>query len=144
MDQFLTAPVSQSRPKRTLSLNVLAFCMLGISLFGWLRLQQAVLDWDFLIQLGVQPGPLYLALGGILWGVLGLTATVSLWYRLSWSVIFTKTAALVFAASYWIDRLALGRSAASQTNLYFAIGLTLISLIYTFGVLETLRRAFLE
>jgi hypothetical protein len=115
--------------------------MLLISLFGWLRLQQSISNWDLLQQLGIHPGPLYLALGGTLWGLLGLCAAVGLWYRFSWSVIFTEASALVFAASYWLNRLAFERSAVSQTNAYFAIGLTIAGLIYTFGVSETLKRA---
>jgi hypothetical protein len=142
MDQSLTAQISHSRPKRSLTLKALAVGMLVFSLFGWLRTQQAISNWGFLIQLGIQPGPLYLALGGALWGLLGLTAAASLWYRLAWTVVFTETTALVFAASYWLDRLALSRSAVSQTNLFFAIGLTAIGLIYTFGVVERLKRAF--
>ncbi|MDR3577584.1 MAG: hypothetical protein P4L50_27280 [Anaerolineaceae bacterium] len=142
MDQDLSTRSLQSRPKRTLSLSFLAVSLLVLSLFGWLRLQQAVFNWDFLVQLDIHPGPLYLAAGGTLWGVLGLTAAVSLWYRLSWSVMITEVTVLVFAASYWLDRLALSHSAGSQTNLYFAIGLTIIGLIYAFGVSETLKRAF--
>jgi hypothetical protein len=139
MDQKMPA-----RPKRTLSLKALTFGMLIFSSFGWLRLQQAVSDWSFLVQLGIQPGPLYQALGGVLWGLLGPIAAISLWYRLTWSVVFTETAVLVFAASYWLDRLALSRSAVSQTNLFFAIGLTIVGIIYTFGVVERLKGAFNE
>jgi uncharacterized membrane protein len=141
MDQNQTMERSRARPKRSLSLKFLTFVMLVLSLFGWLRMQQAISNWGFLIQLKVYPGPLYQALGGILWGVLGLSAAVSLWFCLSWSVIFTEASALVFSASYWFDRLALSRSTGSQTNLYFAIGLTIGALIYTFGVSETLKRA---
>jgi len=141
MDQLSKSQSSHFRPKRSLSLKFLTVVMLLISLFGWLRLQQAISNWDFLQQLGIHPGPLYLALGGILWGVLGLSAAFSLWYCLSWSVIFTEASALVFAASYWLNRLAFDRTAASQTNAYFAIGLTIAGLIYTFGVSETLKRA---
>jgi hypothetical protein len=144
MDQSLSGQTSHSRPKRTLSLKALALGMLVLSLFGWLRLQQAIFEWGFLTQLGIQPGPLYQALGGALWGVLGLCAAVSLWYRLAWTVVTTETTAVVFAASYWLDRLAFSRSASSQTNLFFAIGLTVIGLIYTFGVMERLKGAFNE
>jgi len=142
MDQSLADKNPRARPKRSLSLGALTLVMLVFSLFGWLRLQQAVSNWGFLIQLGIQPGPLYLAAGGALWGLLGLTAAVSLWYRLSGAVVFTETTAVVFAASYWLDRLAFSRSAVGQSNLFFALGLTAFGLIYTFGVSESLKRAF--
>jgi len=142
MDRHVAVQDSHPRPKRILSLKVLVLGMLMFSLFGWLRLQQSVSSWVFLIQLGIHPGPLYLALSGTLWGMLGLTSAVSLWYCLPWSFIFSEGTAVMFVASYWLDRLALSHPAAGQSNLLFAIGLTIIGLIYTFGVSETLKRAF--
>ena len=105
-----------------------------------LRFQQAIANWNFLLQLGIYPGPLYLAFGGALWGILGLFAALALWYRLTWSAIATEVSVLLFAASYWIDRLVFNRSAVTQTNGFFAVGLTILGLIYSFGVSETLKR----
>lgn len=114
--------------RRSLELKALIAGLLVFSGLGWLRLQQAFAAWDFLLELGLWPGPLYMAAGGALWGLCGLAGGLALWLRRRWAPRLALAAALLITASYWIDRLVFARSAAAQVNLPFAAGATLIGL----------------
>jgi hypothetical protein len=52
--------------------------LLGLSIYGWLRFQQSLSLWKILIQIGIWPGPLYLAISGAVWGMLGLIAVLGI------------------------------------------------------------------
>ncbi len=101
-----------------------------LALLGWSRLQQSVLDWDLLQELGVQPGPLYLAAGGAVWGVLGLAAAVLSFVPRRWASRLVFGAALVLTATYWADFLIFTRAAEMMVNWPFALGVTLVGLLY--------------
>jgi hypothetical protein len=125
---------------RPFSLLLLIFGLLGLSIYGWLRLQQSLALWDILVQIGVWPGPLYLAISGAVWGILGLVAGIGLFLRKNWATRFTQIAILFMAAWYWFDRLVLVRSEAAQTNLVFMGLLTFLAIAFTFAVLRKIER----
>jgi len=109
---------------------LLAAAFLYLAILGFSRLQQSLLDWDILQSLGMRPGPLYAAISGGVWGVLGLAAAVLAFIRTAWAgpVVFAIT--LVFATAYWIDFLFLTRAAEMMVNWPFALGLTIVGLLY--------------
>jgi hypothetical protein len=109
---------------------ILAAGFLYLALLGWSRLQQSLLDWDLLQQLGARPGPLYLAAAGAMWGVLGLAAALLTYLPHRWAARSVLGAALLFAASYWADFLIFTRAAEMMANWPFALGVTLLSLLY--------------
>jgi len=109
---------------------ILATAFLYLALMGWLRLQQALVDWDLLLQFGARPGPLYLAIGGAVWGVLGLAGTVFIYTPRRWTRWAPLGIALLISASYWADFLLFTRSAEMMTNWPFALGVTLLGLLY--------------
>jgi hypothetical protein len=120
--------------KRSLALKELAFGFLLLSLFGWLRVWQSLEDWPWLVRYNATPGPVYLVLSGGLWGLMGLVTGVGVWQRWRWSFWYSTGAAVVYAAWYWVDRLALARSVVGQVNWPFAAGLTAFGLFFTFLV----------
>lgn len=125
-----------SRPRRTLGFILLVAGLGVFSLMGWLRLAQALERWQMLALLGVWPGPAYLAAGGALWGVAGLISGVALWLRLPHSFALARAAALVYALTYWLDRLWVVRSPAAHANRPFALLLTVAGLVFTFLILR--------
>ena len=128
------------RPGRTIELWVLVLILLLGALDGLLRLQAAVYTWKVLTEIGISPGPLYLALTGAAWGLALLAAAVGLFFRQRWAPRFTRIAAVVLALAYWVDRLAFTRAANTQVNWPFAAGATVFLLAFTFSVLELDRQ----
>lgn len=108
----------------------LALIFLYLTILGCLRLQQALLDWDLLVKYGTTPGPLYPAISGALWGLMGLAAVVLLYLRQNWARRIVFGLALTFAATYWLDFLLLSRGAEEMVNWPFALALTLLGLAY--------------
>ena len=113
--------------------RLLIFSMLALSLAGWLRLQQSIYNWQWLVDLGTQPGPLYLAIGGGVWGAMALLAAVLLWKGAPWAGWVGRAAALLLALLYWADRLLFNQSPAGQANWLFILVLTLFCLLYVYA-----------
>ena len=109
---------------------LLAAAFLYLAILGVSRLQQSLLDWDILQSLGMRPGPLYAAISGGVWGILGLAAAVLAFTRAAWAAPVIFAAALAFAVSYWFDFLFLTRAAEMMVNWPFALGLTIVGLLY--------------
>jgi hypothetical protein len=128
------------RVRRSFGLWLLILSLLLVSFYGWMRLQYSVVQWDILIWADVYPGPLYMAISGGVWGILGTVSGLGLFFRQRWAVNLTRASVLVMAGWYWIDRLFLVQSPAARANLTFAIFVTIASLVYTFGVLAAYRQ----
>jgi len=107
----------------------------ALSLAGWLRMEQAWVKWDLLVEFGALPGPLYQALSGAAWGIGGAAAIVLTWLRRRWSLDAALGLILFFAVSYWLDRLLLSQSPESQANTAFMGILSVVCLVYAWSVL---------
>ncbi len=128
------------RPGRTFELWVLVALLLGSALSGFLRLQAAVYSYQVLVNLGLQPGPLYAAVSGGVWGIVSLAAAGGLLLRQRWAPNFTRIGVIVLALAFWVDRLAFSRSADAQTNFPFLAGATIFLVAFTFSVLALERQ----
>lgn len=134
MDYGTTVPArmtaSQSQQKRLSrpwSVTMLAIGVLIFSGFHLLRFMWALELWDFLI--GLLPiHPLYLALSGLVWSLIGLIMTWGLWRGHRWAPLTTFLAVLAYSMYYWLDRLILSPSGGGS-NLPFAIAANLVLLI---------------
>jgi len=127
--------------KRSFWARVFIAGLLLFSISGWLRLHQAILNWDYLVEIGLRPAPLYLALTGALGGLSGLAAGLSLWLRLRWGVLVAGGVILLWQAWNWIDRLWIASSPAVLANWPFALAATLFILVFTYLVLSEERRS---
>lgn len=128
------------RARCTFELKILIIGMLILSWFGWLRLQQVIKYWDFLLLLCLQPSPLYLAVYGAVCGLIGMASAITLWLRWYWAPQLTYLTALIYVSWYWLDRLLLTRSVASQANYPFAVGVTILGLGCIFVILALPRQ----
>ncbi len=132
------------QPGRSFLLMVLAISCLLFSLTGWWRLYLSIYDWQLLTSLGLFPGPLYLAIYGLITGLFGVITALSLWLGQPWAPGLARIGGLAAAAWYWLDRLLFTQSAANWTNWPFSAGVTLAGLWFVFLVLaaQQQRRFF--
>jgi hypothetical protein len=121
-----TAPLSYGKWRRVL----LAAGFLYLTILGWSRMQQALLDWDLLVSLGARPGPLYLAASGAAWGVLGLAAVALVFIPRDLARLAIFFAALAMALWHWADFLFLTRAAEMMGNWPFSLAMTVLGLLY--------------
>lgn len=113
--------------------------LVGFALFavyGWLRFTDAIINWYWLQFAGLQPGPLYLAVTGALWGLAGLAALIGYLSGRYWGRIIGLVAAFFFAVSYWLDRLLIGQPSGSMPNTVFALFLTGAGLLFAIYMLD--------
>jgi hypothetical protein len=132
--------VPRQRPKRSFWLKVLVAGLLIFSAAGWLRLQQSLAEWGFLSQADLRPGPLYLALTGGLTGAGGLAAGLGVWFRRRWGFAFTRVFMVAWQVWNWIDRLWLARTDTARVGWPFALGATVLVLLFVFAVLSEEER----
>ncbi len=134
MGNYITINDMQ-RQERTFDLKVLVFLLVAVSVFGWLRLQQALVYWNTFNWLEVSVPPLYLAISGGVFGLGLLVAAIWLWYGLPGYHLLTGSVVVLFMVWYWLDRLLLTISPAAQANLVFALVLTAFLVVFTAAVL---------
>ncbi len=110
----------------------------ALGLVGILRLASAVREWGFLVELGVRPGPLWIAIGGALWCLLGFGAVVLAALRPpgDWNRPAVFLAMLLAAILYWADFLGFTRPAEMRVIWPFALAVTVAGLIYFFFMLR--------
>ena len=124
-----------SRARRPFWLSLLAFCLALLSLAGWLRLVESISRWQFLLETGVQPGPFYLAVTGLLIGAAGLVAAMGIWFRKRWAPGYTRILAVLWLGWLWLDRLLVASSPTALANWPFLLGSSVLILVYVFGCL---------
>jgi hypothetical protein len=130
----------EDKPGRTIELWLLALGLLFVSLSGWLRLQFVVNAWDFLIQTGIYPGPLYHAIGGGVWGLAGLVSAGGLLLRQRWAPAVTQASVVLVSGWYWLDYLLFTRSPDTRDNWPYMLVLTVVCLLLTFIILALNRQ----
>ena len=126
--------------RRPFGLVLLTLIYLGLALLGWLRMEQAFQNWAFLNELGIQPGPLYLAVSGAIWGFVASTASIGLWTRAHWSYRAAQMAGVLLSLAYWIDRLWITQPSLSFQNWPFEAGFTVFGLGINFWLIHRLVR----
>ncbi len=119
------------KPKRPFAVTLLAFLVLIVAVIYLIRLILALQEWAFLAGM-LQFLPVYLALTGLGWGVIGLLLAWGLWRGQSWVPRFARLALLIFSAYYWIDRFIRPGSTGRNSNWLFAVGLNVIILAWVF------------
>jgi hypothetical protein len=115
--------------------------LLYLSLMGWSRMILALADRGLLMEIGVSPGPDYLAVGGAVWGLLGIAAAVLLYVPRRWARLAVFASGVLFALSYWLDRLILVRAPQAQANWPFALSFTLVLLVFSASLMVLLSQS---
>ena len=125
---------------RTWELKLLAAGFLIVSAFGWLRMEQALATWNWLLQVLPSPSPNYLTFSGAVWGLMGIVCALGLWLRFKGAPPFVRATACVMALWYWSERILLTRSPQGWVNWPFSLFTTILCLMFVFAVLAHPRQ----
>ncbi len=126
-------PSYQTRSKRSVVLIILSVVTLSISVLGWLRLLVAIDDWDYLGEVAPAVLPVYLAISGMIWAVIGMVSAVGIWFRKRWALILLTCAVASFTVWYWMDKLLLSANPEAISNWAFSLVLTICILAFFTG-----------
>lgn len=132
--------MDETTPERTFELWLLILGLLVVSLLGWLRLQFVIGAWQFLQQTGFEPGPVYQAIFGAVWGLGGLVCAVALRAGWRWAPWATRLVVVLLGAWYWVDTLVFSRAPDALINWPYQLGLTLLCVGFTLLVLALDRQ----
>jgi hypothetical protein len=115
--------------------------VLIISCTNLIRFIEAIRTWDFLASL---PGvsPLYIALTGLIWVLVGFPLAWSLWRGHAQAPIATRILTLVFALYYWLDRLLIAQTVTADSNWLFAAVATVVMILFIFWALGRSKKYF--
>lgn len=128
--------MSSMQKKRSFWLKFLAFTLLILSLTGWLRLYQSFYQWQWLVELGVNPGPLYTAVSGAVSGLAAGVGAAALWLHLSWSKRYIQICVLVLMAASWLEYLLFTRTDAGFADLPFRLISSILYLGFVYLYLQ--------
>ena len=85
-----------------------SFLLAFYALVGWLRLQQALFFWYYLLELGLRPRPVYLAVSGGLIGVGYSLALIFHLFRFKFTPQFIRVLEISLIIWIWIDLIWIG------------------------------------
>ncbi len=133
------APPEPEPIPRPASVTLLAFGVLIFTCLNLVRFVLSLVEWKFLDQL-LQVSPLYLALTGLIWTLVGAITIWKLWKARPDAPRLMQAVALTYALYYWLDHLFLANHPASGNvgivrallplNWPFSAGVTVVCLAF--------------
>ena len=136
MENQQTTSMKPRAPKRPLGVTLLTWMVLIIASLNWLQMLEVVRLWDFLQDISQDLPVLYLAITGLIWGLIGACLVWGLFLGRSWALKLMKITAPFYAIFYWIDRLWIANFSAIGNRWPFALGLTIVLIALTFWILS--------
>lgn len=121
-------PTSPAR-KRPRIITLAALVYLLFSILGWLRFQQTISASEWLNGLDIFPPPIYIALTGTSWGLIGLWAAVALFMGRRSAPLLAQIAAAFIVTSYWLDYFLFSQPPFHLKNNVFEIIISLFGLL---------------
>jgi hypothetical protein len=118
-------------PIRVKSLLVL---LLFFTLWNALRFGEALYFWKSLLE--YEAHPLYIAITGAVWFLIGSFLILRLWSGKAWAWLATVISVAGYVAWYWIDRLFVQKP---HTNTPFALFSTIILILFSSFILFSRR-----
>ena len=122
--------------KRPWLLIVLLVCTAVFTAVMLLRAWSALREWGFLARLPMTASPLYLALTGALWGLLGLRVMWWLWRGDQRAPAAVSTLTLGYVLYYWADQLLVMASPLRQSRWPFSAAVSAAAVIAVFLILK--------
>ena len=122
--------ISSQAAKRPLRIIFLALVVLAVAIWNGLRLGETIFFWKTLEQYGAHP--LYIAISGTLWILIGLVVFMGVWLGKTWGWAAALGGTVGYITWYWFDRLVLQKPHA---NWPFVLILTLVLLLIILMIL---------
>lgn len=113
----------QEPRRHPVGVTILGWGVLIIACLNLVRFIQAIRVWDFLAELAAT-SPLYIALSGLVWGILALVLGWGIFTRKGWVVVSARLGVLAYIGYIWLDRWLVQQSPDRWTNLPFMLGMT--------------------
>ncbi len=136
--------IKKTKPKRPLSVSLLCGVVLIVAVMNLVRLAQSLASWKFLETL-LPVSPAYLAVTGLVWGLLGLLAAWRLWQGQAWARWFGLAFIISFSVYYWVDRLFLPGYPGRNSNWLFSAGMNLLLIAISVWILaRSMAKRFFE
>jgi len=104
--------------------------LIMISALGWMRFQQALRHWYYLIELDIQPHPIYSAVTG---GWIGIAYVLGLLFHLarkSFTAIYLRFSGVAVLIWLWIDRIFISKRVFFSLLLAGTVFLTLCMIAF--------------
>jgi len=114
---------------RPTGVTLAALLVFWLAFWNGVRLAETIVFWDILGAYQSGAGPLYVAVSGGFWLLVGLPLLWGLWRGKAWGRIAVLSAAGLYTSWYWFDRLAL--QPVPHTNWPFALFVNILFLIFT-------------
>jgi len=112
--------------KRPFSVTILLWLVLSLTAWSGLRLASAIQWWGTLLEFASPPGPLYIAISGGIWLIVGIGLLWGMWQAKAWIRTALLGAGAGFSVWYWCDRLLLQ---TLRENWPFALAASVLLLI---------------
>ena len=128
MKNIITPELNQKSRKRPRILTILSLVVCMVSLFHLFKFIQILINLQILQILPITVSPIYLAAEGLIWGVLGLFLTWSLWIGKPWSRRAGLFLSLAYSIFFWIDLIWIAEPEVLQTRLIINLILTALGL----------------
>jgi hypothetical protein len=124
-------PVSHPPAKRPFLVTLPTALVLIMTSANLMRFAGSLSQWEFLSTLP-RMSPVYLAVSGLIWTLVGLPLMWGLWRGHPQAPKATRIIALAYTAYYWLDRALLQSDPPNRSNWVFMAGLTILLLVAVF------------
>lgn len=121
-------PAPHPRAERPFLVTLLTALVLIMTSANFIRFVGSLSQWEFLSTLP-RVSPLYLALSGLIWTLVGLPLIWGLWRGHPQAPKATRIIALAYTSYYWLDRVLLQSAPPNRSNWVFMAGLTILLLV---------------
>ena len=132
----MTAETRSSRRKRPFGVTILVLGVLTVAAFFWTRFTLAVRDAEIIASLSSSVSPAYLALTGLVFGLVGIPVALGLWFGKAWAPGSARRRGVALAVYYWLDFQLFVVSVAARGSWPFAAAMTALGLGWVFLVLS--------
>jgi len=126
---------------RPFPLKLMALGLLVFSILNWMRVGTSISSSHLVVQYASAPLPLYWIITGILWGIIGVVALVSLWLRRTWSLWLIGIGTACFTIWFWLDRAFLQVNPDRWRNWLMNLIINVLILIFNYSTIVYLHPA---
>ena len=106
------------------------------ALIGWLRMSEALRNWQYLRSIVLYPDPRYIAISGGGRGLLFIIAFLFLLLRTPAALVINRMAYVIYLGWMWMDRIWIGTREAFYTKLPSILFFSAITLLIPFVIIQ--------